>query len=455
MKINELSAITPTDGRYANQVSDLQELFSEYALIKYRVSVEIKWFIHLSNLAGIKELPKLKPSSIKFLNNIIEKFDLTEANKVKKIEKKINHDVKAVEYYLKKQFNSSRELNSLSEFIHFGCTSEDINNISYALMVKDASNIITSKKLKELNKLIKSKAKRYSNISMISRTHGQLATPTTVGKEFANFSYRIDGVVDQISSQKLKGKMNGAVGNYNAHIIAYPKLNWERVSKTFVSKLGLEWSAYTTQVEPKDHMVGLFLNFFILNNILIDLSRDLWGYISLDYFSQETLKGEVGSSTMPHKVNPIDFENAEGNLGIANSLFLHMSSKITISRWQRDLSDSTTMRNIGACFAHTQIALISLTKGLNKIEVNKEKINYDLKESWEVLTEAIQTVMRKHRITEGYEEMKKASRGKRITKDDLHSMINGLDIPKTEKELLLKITPSNYIGLARKLAKEI
>ena len=455
MKLTELSAISPIDGRYSKLVTELQEVFSEYALIKYRVFVEIEWFIHLSKQQHIKELPYLTKQSITFLSKIEKNFSLAEARKVKNIEKKTNHDVKAVEYYLRDQFKKSRQLKGLAEFIHFGCTSEDINNISYALMVKDASKLLISNNINKFNDLLKKKAHQYADIPMVSRTHGQVATPTTVGKELANFSSRIDRISMVISETGLRGKMNGAVGNYNAHLIAYPKVDWEKVSKTFITKVGLLWSPYTTQVEPKDSMAKLFHGHERLNNVLLDFSRDMWGYISLDYFSQKTIKGEVGSSTMPHKINPIDFENAEGNLDLANSIFHYLSSKITKSRWQRDLSDSTSMRNIGSCFAYTLIALSSLIKGINKLEVNEKVINQDLENAWQVLTEAIQTVMRKHHMEGGYEVMKKISRGKNIKKEDLHAIINSLDIPSAEKNKLLKLTPSTYLGLSNKLAKQI
>ena len=455
MKLTELSAISPIDGRYSKLVTELQEVFSEYALIKYRVFVEIEWFIHLSKQQHIKELPHLTKQSITFLSKIEKNFNLAEARKVKNIEKKTNHDVKAVEYYLRDQFKKSRQLKGLAEFIHFGCTSEDINNISYALMVKDASKLLISNNINKFNDLLKKKAHQYADIPMVSRTHGQVATPTTVGKELANFSSRIDRISMVISETGLRGKMNGAVGNYNAHLIAYPKVDWEKVSKTFITKVGLLWSPYTTQVEPKDSMAKLFHGHERLNNVLLDFSRDMWGYISLDYFSQKTIKGEVGSSTMPHKINPIDFENAEGNLDLANSIFHYLSSKITKSRWQRDLSDSTSMRNIGSCFAYTSIALSSLIKGLNKLQINKNVINQDLENAWEVLTEAIQTVMRKHHMEGGYEVMKEISRGKNIKKEDLHAIINSLDIPSAEKNKLLKLTPSTYLGLSNKLAKQI
>ena len=438
MKMTELSAISPIDGRYSHLVESLQDVFSEYALIKYRVFVEIEWFIHLSKQPNIKELPRLTKQSITFLSNIEKNFNLTEARKVKNIEKRTNHDVKAVEYYLRDKFKKSRQLKGLAEFIHFGCTSEDINNISYALMVKDASKLLTSNGINKFNDLLKKKAHQYAEIPMVSRTHGQVATPTTVGKELANFSSRIDRILIVISETGLRGKMNGAVGNYNAHLIAYPKVNWERVSKAFITQIGLHWSPYTTQVEPKDSMAKLFHGHERLNNVLLDFCRDMWGYISLDYFSQKVAKGEVGSSTMPHKVNPIDFENAEGNLDLANSIFHFLSSKITKSRWQRDLSDSTSMRNIGSCFAYTLIALSSLIKGINKLEVNKEVINQDLENAWEVLTEAIQTVMRKYHIIDGYEIMKKISRGKTIEKKDY--------MPSLIPWIFLQLKKTNYLN---------
>ena len=455
MKLTDLSAISPIDGRYSRLVTDLQEIFSEYGLIKYRIFVEIEWFIHLSNQPKIKELPKLTKVSTNYLRAIHNEFSLNEAKKVKTIEKKTNHDVKAVEYYLKNKFSESKQLSKLSEFLHFCCTSEDINNISYALMVRDASKLLISSHTKKLNVLLKRKAHLYAGIPMLSRTHGQAATPTTMGKELANFSSRIDRITKDIVNTSLSGKMNGAVGNYNAHLIAYPKVNWEKISKNFVQNIGLNWSPYTTQVEPKDIMAQLFQSHERLNNVLLDLSRDMWGYISLDYFKQTLNKEEVGSSTMPHKINPIDFENAEGNLGLANSIFRHLASKITISRWQRDLSDSTSMRNIGLCFSYTLIAISSLLKGLNKVQINQKAIKEDLETSWEVLTEAIQTIMRKHGTQGGYEKIKGRSRGKKITKKDLHSMIQALDIPSQEKRKLMELTPSTYLGLAKKLAKNI
>mgnify|MGYP001395188331 CR=1 FL=1 len=455
MKLSDLSAISPIDGRYSKLVTELQEIFSEYGLIKYRIFVEIEWFIHLSNQSNIKELPKLTKTTTNSLRLLYKKFNLREAKKVKNIERKTNHDVKAVEYYLKNKFFEVEKLKDLSEFIHFCCTSEDINNIAYALMVRDASKLIISSHTKKLNTLLKNKAHLYAGIPMLSRTHGQAATPTTLGKELANFSYRIDLISKKISSIKLKGKMNGAVGNYNAHVVAYPKVDWEKVSKIFVGDLGLDWSPYTTQIEPRETLTELLHAFERLNNVLIDLSRDFWGYISLDYFSLFLNKEEVGSSTMPHKINPIDFENAEGNLGMANANFHLLASKITISKWQRDLTDSTSMRNLGSCFSYTLIAISSLIKGLNKLKVNIKVIENDLNNSWEVLTEPIQTIMRKFGLKGGYDLLKDSSRGKQITKEQVHIFIKNLNIPLIEKTKLLNLTPLSYTGLSKKLADDI
>ena len=455
MKLSDLSAISPIDGRYSKLVTELQEIFSEYGLIKYRIFVEIEWFIHLSNQSNIKELPKLTKTTTNSLRLLYKKFNLREAKKVKNIERKTNHDVKAVEYYLKNKFFEVEKLKDSSEFIHFCCTSEDINNIAYALMVRDASKLIISSHTKKLNTLLKNKAHLYAGIPMLSRTHGQAATPTTLGKELANFSYRIDLISKKISSIKLKGKMNGAVGNYNAHVVAYPKVDWEKVSKIFVGDLGLDWSPYTTQIEPREALTELLHAFERLNNVLIDLSRDFWGYISLDYFSLFLNKEEIGSSTMPHKINPIDFENAEGNLGMANANFHLLASKITISKWQRDLTDSTSMRNLGSCFSYTLIAISSLIKGLNKLKVNIKVIENDLNNSWEVLTEPIQTIMRKFGLKGGYDLLKDSSRGKQITKEQVHIFIKNLNIPSIEKTKLLNLTPLSYTGLSKKLADDI
>ena len=452
MKFENLLSISPLDGRYNQSVKSLRAITSEFGLIKYRVIVEIKWFIHLSKNKKIKELPELTIKESRYLIDLIDNFNLSDAKRIKTIESKTNHDVKAVEYFLKEKFKKFKNLEKHSEFIHFACTSEDINNLSYALMIKDAKEI-SKESIYAVEKKIQFFAKKYSKFSMLSRTHGQNASPTTMGKEFANFYHRVNKVSNEISHHKMTGKINGAVGNYNAHHVAYPNINWEKVAIDFVRSLKLNFNSHTTQVEPKDSIALLLGDYVKLNNIFIDLSRDIWGYISLGYFKQKLKDGEVGSSTMPHKVNPIDFENAEGNFGMANANLTHISNTVTISRWQRDLTDSTVMRNIGTCFGYMNLALNSLEKGLNKLEINKAKLHEDLDESWEVLTEAIQTVIRKNNIPNGYELMKEISRGKNITQNDLLKFINSMDVPSEEKERLLKLKPSSYIGYASKLSK--
>ena len=455
MKIDTLKALSPLDGRYSHANIHLRDILSEYGLIKYRIKVEIEWFIHLSKQKSIPELPSLTIKDSSYLYDLIDNFSVNDALEIKKIEKKTNHDVKAVEYYLKDKFSKSTKLTKYLEFIHFACTSEDINNLAYSLMIRDSSYYLLNNNVVNIEKKLKKKARSYANISMLSRTHGQSATPTTMGKEIANTLARLRKIKNSIESIKLSGKINGAVGNYNAHLVAYPDVNWLKISNQFVLSLGLAWNPYTTQVEPKDDIAELFLNYVRLNNVLIDFSRDVWGYISLGYFSQHLKKGEVGSSTMPHKVNPIDFENAEGNLGVSNAFLSHISNTVVVSRWQRDLSDSTVMRNISGCFGHITIALLSLEKGIDKLQINKIKIKEDLDNSWEVLTEAIQTVLRKNLIPNGYELMKDLSRGKAINREDLKNLIDQLDITEEDKNVLNQLSPSSYIGLAKKLAKEI
>jgi adenylosuccinate lyase len=455
MKIDTLKALSPLDGRYSQANDDLREVLSEYGLIKYRVRVEIEWFIHLSKQKNIPELPFLTIKDTSFLFDLITNFSEKEALKIKKIEKRTNHDVKAVEYYLKEEFSKSTKLTKYLEFIHFGCTSEDINNLAYSLMIRDSSQYLLKNVIANVERKLRNKSKSYANIPMLSRTHGQSATPTTMGKEISNTLARIRNVRKSIESTQLSGKINGAVGNYNAHLIAYPDVDWLKLSRQFVTSLGLAWNPYTTQVEPKDDIAELFLHYVRLNNILIDYSRDVWGYISLGYFSQHLKEGEVGSSTMPHKVNPIDFENAEGNLGISNAFLTHISNTVVISRWQRDLSDSTVMRNISGCFGHLTIALKSLEKGIDKLQINKIKIKEDLDTSWEVLTEAIQMVLRKNLIPNGYELMKDLSRGKTIDQQNLRNFVDKLDISEKDKNILINLSPSSYTGLAKKLAKDI
>ena len=453
MKSEHLFSVSPLDGRYNQAIEEFREVTSEYGLIKYRVIVEIKWFIHLSKISKIKELPKLSFKDTRYLIDLIDNFSLKDAQRIKTIESKTNHDVKAVEYFLKEKFKKSKKLDKYAEFIHFACTSEDINNLSYALMIKDASKI-THLNIKQVENKIRSFAKKFAKNSMLSRTHGQNASPTTMGKEFSNFSHRINKLQIEIDRHKMVGKINGAVGNYNAHHVAYPDINWEKVAKDFVKGLNLDFNSHTTQVEPKDTIAILLSDYVKLNNILIDLSRDKWGYISLGYFKQRLKEGEVGSSTMPHKVNPIDFENAEGNLGMANANLNHISNTVTISRWQRDLTDSTIMRNIGTCFGYMNIALSSLQKGLNKLELNDQRLKEDLSNSWEVLTEAIQTIIRKNNIPNGYELMKKLSRGKDIDEKNLVEFINTMDVPSEDKKRLLQLTPQSYVGYAEKLSKD-
>ena len=452
MKSENLLSISPLDGRYNKSASDLRAITSEFGLIKNRVIIEIKWFMHLSSNSKIKELPKLNIKEITYLNDLIRNFDIIDAKRVKSIENKTNHDVKAVEYFLKEKFKKHKKLDKYSEFIHFACTSEDINNLSYALMIKDAS-VVVNVLINKLEKKLKSLSKRYSGKSMLSRTHGQNASPTTMGKEFSNYFHRINKVSNEIKRHEMTGKINGAVGNYNAHHVAYPNIDWEKVAKDFVKSLKLNFNSHTTQVEPKDSIALLIGDYVKLNNILIDFSRDIWGYISLGYFKQKLRDGEVGSSTMPHKVNPIDFENAEGNFGMANANLTHISNTVTISRWQRDLTDSTVMRNIGTCFGYINIALNSLLRGLDKLELNNEKLIEDLNDSWEVLTEAIQTIIRKNNIPNGYELMKKLSRGKNLNRFDLTKFIENMEVPEDEKQRLLELTPHSYTGYAEKLSK--
>ena len=453
MKLENLLSISPLDGRYSNSVDSIREFTSEYGLIKYRVIIEIKWFIHLSNNKKIKELPKLSIKETKYLTDLIDNFNLNDAKRIKTIESRTNHDVKAVEYFLKEKFKMIKKLEKYSEFIHFACTSEDINNLSYALMLRDASSA-TQTSIDLLTKKIKVLSKKYANKAMLSRTHGQNASPTTMGKELANFHHRLKMVSNEIKSHPIRGKINGAVGNYNAHHVAYPNLDWEKIAQEFIKSLKLEFNSHTTQVEPKDSIALILGDYVKFNNILIDLSRDIWGYISLGYFKQKLKDGEIGSSTMPHKVNPIDFENAEGNLGMANANLNHISNTVTISRWQRDLTDSTVMRNIGVCFGYTNIAINSLLRGLDKLELNVPRLNQDLNNSWEVLTEAIQTVIRKNNIPNGYELMKKLSRGKNLEEQELLEFIDTLDLPSEDKNRLFNLTPNTYIGYAVKLSKD-
>jgi len=454
--ISVLTAISPTDGRYSVQTEPLRAIFSEYGLIRNRVKIEILWLIALSKDIEIKEVPRFSAKTNTKLNNIIKYFDQKDAEAIKKIEKVTNHDVKAVEYWLKDTLKNEKEIVRISEFIHFACTSEDINNLAYALMIKEGLNKVLIPAIDSVLKRTSLYSNKFSEISMLAKTHGQTASPTTMGKEFSNFSYRLKRQILQLKKQEILGKINGAVGNFNAHISAYPKKNWQKFSKEFISSIGLVYNPYTTQIEPHDFMAELFQTISRVNIILIDFNRDIWTYISSGYFKQKTIKNEVGSSTMPHKVNPIDFENSEGNLGMSNALLHHFSEKLPISRLQRDLTDSTVLRNIGLAFSFSLIAYKSCLKGLTKLEINKIKINQDLDQAWEVLAEPIQTVMRKNGIKNPYEKLKDLTRGNQnINKESLHAFIKILKLPLEDKNYLLKLTPHNYIGKAILLAKKV
>jgi adenylosuccinate lyase len=450
-----LTAISPIDGRYSNQTDPLRSIFSEYGLIRNRVKVEILWLIALSDDKDIKEVPKFSSKTISTLNSIIKNFGEQDAQAIKDIEKITNHDVKAIEYWLQDNLKE-KEVQQVSEFIHFACTSEDINNLSYALMIKEGLFDIVLPEIEAIIKQLKKYANEFSAVPMLARTHGQTASPTSLGKEFANIVYRLERQVIQTNKQEILGKINGAVGNFNAHLAAYPKKNWQAFSKTFVNSLGLTHNPYTTQIEPHDFIAEIFHNIARINTILIDLNRDLWSYISIGYFKQKTIKNEVGSSTMPHKVNPIDFENSEGNLGLANAILMHLSEKLPISRWQRDLTDSTVLRNIGLGFGYGFIAYKSCLKGLKKLKIDKVAIDRDLENAWEVLAEPIQTVMRKNGIENPYEKLKELTRGqKKITSELLLIFIESLDLPAKDKDYLIKLTPQTYIGAASSLAKKI
>lgn len=456
MSFSPIYALSPLDGRYYSKVADLRPYFSEFALIRYRVQVEIEWLKSLSDESLITEVPAFSPATITQLDLLAKNFSISDAEAIKAIEKHTNHDVKAVEYWLKTSLTKNTEVSRVSEFIHFACTSEDINNLSHGLMLKDSRDRVILPMLKRIIDNLMELAHRSMDVSMLSRTHGQPATPTTMGKEIANVVYRLQRGYEQIANVAILGKINGAVGNYNAHTIAYPTLDWEKFACTFVEKLGLVFNPYTTQIEPHDAIAELFDAVARVNNVLMDMDRDIWGYISLGYFRQKTKEGEIGSSTMPHKVNPIDFENSEGNLGIANALLRHLSDKLPISRWQRDLTDSTVLRNMGVALGHTLLAYDSCIKGLNKLEINHVKLQQDLQDAWEVLAEPIQTVMRRYGVANPYEQLKALTRGKTdITQETLHCFIQSLDIPEAEKNRLLKLTPENYTGLAARLAENI
>ncbi|MBD9357534.1 adenylosuccinate lyase [Methylomonas albis] len=454
MSHSALTSISPIDGRYANKVDALRPIFSEYGLIRYRVEVEVRWLQALAAEANIVEVPTLSSTANAVLKDIVSDFSEADAQAVKDIEKTTNHDVKAVEYFLKAKIKDNAELHAVNEFIHFACTSEDINNLSYALMQKEGRGLILAE-IDATIAAIKQLALASADQAMLSRTHGQSATPTTVGKEFANVVARMQRQRQQLANVELLGKINGAVGNYNAHSVAYPDVDWAAFAQNFVESLGLTFNPYTIQIEPHDYMAEFFHALSRFNTILLDFDRDVWGYISLGYFKQKTVAGEVGSSTMPHKVNPIDFENSEGNLGLANAIFGFLADKLPVSRWQRDLTDSTVLRNIGVGIAHTSIAIQSTLKGISKLEINPALIDQDLDQNWEVLAEPIQTVMRRYGIEKPYEKLKELTRGQRVTGEGMRAFVEKLEIPAEAKAELLKLTPHSYTGYAGQLAKQI
>jgi adenylosuccinate lyase len=453
MELSQLTAISPVDGRYNLKTKELSSIVSEFGLMRARVVIEVKWLQALAANPQVVELAPFSKTAKKFLDTIINDFNEHDASFIKELEKITNHDVKAVEYFLREKIKRQKELQAASEFIHFACTSEDINNLAYGLILRNACQQVLNPLLLKIITKFSELANAYADQPMLARTHGQPASPTTVGKEFANFTARLKRQYELILIIPIMGKFNGAVGNYNAHMIAYPEINWPTIMQEFVESLGLTWNAYTTQIEPHDVLAELLNAFTRFNIILLDFCRDIWGYIALGYFKQQLKSNEVGSSVMPHKVNPIDFENAEGNLGIANALLEHFAAKLPISRWQRDLSDSTVLRNLGVAFAHSLLAYKSLLAGLDKIAIEPEQLTADLANNWQVLAEPIQTVMRRYGINDSYEKLKKLTRGKKITKKDLHLFIDKLKIPAAAKKQLKQLTPMNYIGAAEQLAQ--
>ena len=454
--MNPISALSPLDGRYGAKLKSLQPYFSEYGLIRYRLRVELAWFKALSLEPALTEITPLSSATMQGLDGIVEDFSESDAEAVKAIEAETNHDVKALEYWLKNKLNAFPEALPAVEFIHFACTSEDINNLAYGLMLRDARDRAMLPALRAISAKLRDLAHRHAELAMLSRTHGQAATPTTLGKEMANVVHRLERAAKKLAAVQLTGKINGAVGNYNAHLAAYPDFDWENFARKFVEKLGLEFNPYTIQIEPHDSIAELFDAYARLNTILIDLNRDVWGYVSLGYFTQKVKAGEVGSSTMPHKVNPIDFENSEGNLGLANALLRHLSDKLPISRWQRDLSDSTALRNVGVACGYSLLAYDSCLKGLGKLEANPQRLTEDLDSNWEVLAEPIQTVMRRYGVANPYEQLKELTRAKaRITREELRVFIGQLKIPDAAKQVLLDLTPGSYLGKAAELAKKV
>ncbi|MDN5369695.1 MAG: adenylosuccinate lyase [Shewanella sp.] len=455
MDLSALTAISPVDGRYGNKTAELRGIFSEYGLSKYRVQVEINWLKLLSSCPDIEEVPPFSEQALALLDNIRDNFSVDDALRVKAIEATTNHDVKAVEYFIKEKIAENAELKAVSEFVHFACTSEDINNLSHGLMLTEARAQVLLPYCRKIVDAVKALAKAYKTVPLMSRTHGQPASPSTLGKEMANVAVRLERQMKQIEAVEIMGKINGAVGNYNAHLSAYPEVDWHTLSQRFVTSLGLHWNPYTTQIEPHDYIAELFDAVARFNTVLLDFDRDIWGYVALGHFKQKTIAGEIGSSTMPHKVNPIDFENSEGNLGIANALMQHLAAKLPVSRWQRDLTDSTVLRNLGVGFAHSLIAYQATLKGISKLEVNEAHLRDELDHNWEVLAEPVQTVMRRYGIEKPYEKLKELTRGKRIDATQMAVFIDNLALPAEVKAELKKLTPATYIGRAEAFVDEL
>ncbi|MBP0049154.1 adenylosuccinate lyase [Marinobacterium sp. AK62] len=454
MELSALTAVSPVDGRYGSKTADLRAVFSEFGLIRFRVQVEIRWLQQLAAHPQIQEVPALSAEANALLDNLVDNFSVEHAQRIKEIERTTNHDVKAVEYFIKEQIADNAELMAVNEFVHFACTSEDINNLSHALMLRHGVEVARNQ-MQQVTDAIAKLGREHADQPMLCRTHGQTASPSTMGKEMANVAYRLQRQLKQLDQIEYLGKINGAVGNYNAHLSAYADIDWEANAKSFIEGLGLTWNPYTTQIEPHDYIAELFDAVCRFNTILIDFDRDVWGYISLGYFKQKTVAGEVGSSTMPHKVNPIDFENSEGNLGIANAIMQHLAAKLPISRWQRDLTDSTVLRNLGVGFGHSLIAYQATLKGIGKLEINAARLGEDLNNAWEVLAEPIQTVMRRYGIEKPYEKLKDLTRGKEMNQETIQNFIDTLDMPDAAKAELKALTPSLYIGNAADQAKRI
>ena len=455
MDLSALTAVSPIDGRYGSKTAALREIFSEFGLIKRRVLVEIRWLQCLAAHESIVEVPTLSAAANRELEKILDDFTEVDARRIKDIEGTTNHDVKAIEYFIKERVAGNTELASIGEFVHFACTSEDINNLSHALMLRDGMQQVLLPTMLEITSVLRDLAQSSADAAMLSRTHGQTASPTTMGKEIANVVARLSRQLQQLERNEYLGKINGAVGNYNAHLSAYPHVDWQANAEQFVVSLGLSWNPYTTQIEPHDYMAELFDNIARFNTILLDFNRDMWGYISLAYFKQKTIAGEVGSSTMPHKVNPIDFENSEGNLGLANAILGHFSAKLPLSRWQRDLTDSTVLRNMGVGFGYSLIAYRASLKGIAKLELNEARLARDLDDSWEVLAEPIQTVMRRYGIEKPYEKLKELTRGQDMSQKVIHAFVATLDLPEAARQELLALTPGDYIGNAVAQARAI